>query len=244
MGAKFRALISDFLADARHLQIITLGGLLGFLSFHHDFAPGIEVIALVVSFALLTQYACLKYVGLPSTDLRSALITSLSLCLLFKAAALWLYPLAAIAAVSSKFFLRYQGQHLFNPANFAIVSGLIVFPDLVWVSPGQWGSDVFLAFALSAAALAVLGTARRGDISLFFLAFWGALTFGRALWLGDPLSIPVHQFQSGALLIFAFFMISDPKTTPGNKMGRALFALGVACLAFTLQYAFQVHAGK
>ncbi len=228
-------------SDPRHLQIAVLGSLLCFLIVQNDFAPDLEVVALLIGTSLLTQYVCMKYVGMPVIDLRSGFITSLSLCLLFKAASLWIYPLAAIAAISSKFFIRYENKHLFNPANFAIVAGLIVFPDLVWVSPGQWGSDVWLGFALAGAAAVVLASARRGDISLFFLVFWAALIFGRALWLGDPLSIPLHQFQSGALLIFAFFMISDPKTTPDSRVGRMIFALMTAILAFTLSFGFQVR---
>ena len=58
------------------------------------------------------------------------------------------------------------------------------------------------------------------------------------MWLGDPLSIPVHQLQNGALLIFAFFMISDPKTTPNAATGRVLFAAIVASVAFTIQFIF------
>ena len=41
-----------------------------------------------------------------------------------------------------------------------------------------------------------------------------ALVFGRSLWLGEPMSIPLHRLQNGALLLFTFFMISDPRTTP------------------------------
>jgi len=46
----------------------------------------------------------------------------------------------------------------------------------------------------------VTGKAKRWDVSLSLLGFYAALVFGRALWLGDPLAIPVHQMQSGALL--------------------------------------------
>ena len=71
-----------------------------------------------------------------------------------------------------------------------------------------------------------------------FLCVYGALLFGRAVWLGDPMSIPIHQLQNGALLIFAFFMISDPKTTPNTAVGRTLFATLVAAIAFTIQFIF------
>jgi Na+-translocating ferredoxin:NAD+ oxidoreductase RnfD subunit len=60
--------------------------------------------------------------------------------------------------------------------------------------------------------------------------------FGRALWLGDPLGIPLHQVQNGAFLLFSFFMISDPKTTPESRAGRILFALSVALGAGYVQF--------
>ena len=87
------------------------------------------------------------------------------------------------------------------------------------------------------------GKAKRWDVSLTLLGSYAALIFGRAIWLGDPLTIPVHQLQSGALLIFAFFMISDPKTTPDARLGRVLYAIMVATLGFTIQFAFYNAAG-
>ena len=71
-------------------------------------------------------------------------------------------------------------------------------------------------------------SAARADVTLAFLAFYLALVFGRSLWLGEPMAIPLHRLQNGALLLFAFFMISDPKTTPDSRAGRIVFALLVA----------------
>jgi Na+-translocating ferredoxin:NAD+ oxidoreductase RnfD subunit len=84
----------------------------------------------------------------------------------------------------------------------------------------------------------VLTRARRAETTSAFLCAYGALLLGRALWLGDPLSIPLHQLQNGALLIFAFFMISDPKTTPNSALGRALFGALVATIAYAIQFIF------
>ena len=89
----------------------------------------------------------------------------------------------------------------------------------------------------------VTGKAKRWDVSLALLGSYGALLLGRALWLGDPLSIPLHQMQSGALLVFAFFMISDPKTTPDARAGRVLFAALVATVGFTIQFTLYNSAG-
>lgn len=73
-------------------------------------------------------------------------------------------------------------------------------------------------------------------MTLVFLGFYVSLLITRALWLGDPLTIPLHQIESGALLIFAFFMISDPKTTPDSRTGRIIFALIVALAALYVQF--------
>ena len=67
--------------------------------------------------------------------------------------------------------------------------------------------------------------------------------WARALWLGDPMAIPLHQMGSGALLVFAFFMISDPMTQPWDRRARALWIVAVAILGFTLQHSWIVTAG-
>jgi Na+-translocating ferredoxin:NAD+ oxidoreductase RnfD subunit len=87
----------------------------------------------------------------------------------------------------------------------------------------------------------VLGAARRADIALFFLGTHAALLLARAVWLGDPLAIPLHQLQSGSLLIFTFFMISDPKTSPDSRLGRFLFAAAVALSAHYLAFFMQMR---
>src|SRR5438034_1305944 len=90
-------------------------------------------------------------------------------------------------------------------------------------------------------AILVLAAARRSDVAIFFLASHAALLFARAAWLGDPLAIPIHQLQSGSLLIFAFFMISDPRTTPDSRLGRFIFALSVALLAHYMTFFMQMR---
>lgn len=234
-------ILKQFLSDARHIQLSIQFLLLCVLFLFSDFAPSIAVILLTIGATLLTQFFCFRILKIPSTDYRSPLASSLSLVLLFKANLLWLYPLAGVMAMLSKFTLRWRGKHLFNPSAAAIVFGLLLFPDYVWVSPGQWGSAILFGLLLACLAALVLNKSKTADISLFFLAVWAVLLFGRALWLGDPFSIPMHNLQSGALLIFAFFMLSDPMTIPNTRVARFIFASGVAGVAFMLQYGFQIR---
>lgn len=101
-----------------------------------------------------------------------------------------------------------------------------------WISPGQWGREALLVGFLVLSGFTVASRSRRMDVSFGFLGFFGGALFVRALVLGDPLSIPLHQLESGALLIFSFFMISDPKTTPDSRKGRFVFAALVAALTY------------
>ena len=85
-------------------------------------------------------------------------------------------------------------------------------------------------------ALKLGSTPARADITWAFLACWLALIYGRSLWLGEPLTIPTHRLQSGALLLFTFFMISDPRTAPDSRGMRLLFAALVALTGWWIQY--------
>ncbi len=221
--------------DPRWFQIATLSGLTAYGAANVAFAPGPLRIALTLAAALAAQALATRLWRLPRFDPKSALISGLSLCVLLRADALWIPPAAAAFAILSKFLIRARGKHVFNPTNGAIAAALLL-SDRAWVSPGQWGHAAFLAAALLFAGGWVVFRAGRSETTLWFLGAWTALLAGRALWLGDPLAIPLHRLQSGALLIFAFLMISDPKTTPDSPAGRRLFAVTVALLAFGWQH--------
>ena len=168
--------------------------------------------------------------------MRSPLISSLSLCLLLRSNSLWVPALAASIAIASKFMLRYRGKHVINPTNLALVAMLLFCAGDAWVSPAQWGSKTYFAFLLACAGGMVIYRAGRSDVTLAFLLAYAGIVFGRAVWLGDPLAIPLRQLQGGTLRIFRFFMISDPKTTHDSLACRLLFAMLVALGAGFVQF--------
>lgn len=221
-------------SDPRIYQVGILSVLLIYGLAFLDFGLDGYSIAVMLGTALMIQYLFTIGLKLPNYDPRSPLISALSLCLLLRTDSL---PLAGAAAtaIASKFLIRWRAKHLFNPTNLALVA-LLLASDEVWVSPGQWGHIAFFAFLTVCLGMLVVYRVRRSDITLAFLACYTTLVLGRALWLGDPWPIPLHQLQSGALLIFAFFMISDPKTTPDSRWGRIIFAALVAVGAFYMQY--------
>ena len=233
--------IGTRLQDPRYYQIGVLGTLVTFGTLALDFGIRPENAVAIVVTALIVQFAGTRAAGLARFDPLSALITSLSLTLLLRTDTALLASLAALIAIGSKFLVRVHGKHVFNPANVAIVT-LILSSDRAWISSGQWGSAALGTLAIACLGFIVLTRARRADITIGFLAAYAALLIGRALWLGDPLAIPLHQLQNGALLVFAFFMISDPKTTPNTAQGRLLYAALVAGVAFMIQYVhYQPH---
>lgn len=230
------------MTDPRHYQIVVLGSLLLFGVFILDFGISFQNAVAIVSTALGVQWLASRIVQLPRFDPLSPLITSLSLTLLLRTDDVALAAAAAVIAIGSKFVIRVGGKHVFNPANVALVT-MMLASDHAWVSSGQWGSAAIGAFALSCLGFLVLTRAKRAETTIAFLLFFAALLFGRAIWLGDPISIPLHQLQNGALLIFAFFMISDPKTTPNTAFGRVLYAAIVALVAFTIQFIYYTPNG-
>jgi enediyne biosynthesis protein E5 len=221
--------------DPRLYQIATLAGLLAYGVYRLDLEVHAHNAVAIVATALLTQLACTQLTGRGSFDPRSALISALSLCLLLRTGSLGLAMLAAFVAIASKFTLRVRDKHVFNPTNGALVAMMLATGE-VWVSPGQWGSGLVFAFLLASAGGLVVNRAARADVTLAFLACWASMLIARSLWLGEPLAIPLHRLENGALVLFAFFMISDPRTTPDSRAGRLLFAALVALGAYTVQF--------
>src|SRR5262249_41480082 len=235
-----RLLKRPFFTDARHYQIAALATLLTYNFGWLDFGARPLNSACAILGALATQVICSRVTGLPNIDLRSPLITGLSLSLLLRADEAWVHLLAGIIGIGSKFVFRIDGKHIWNPAGFAIVVLLYAASSHVWISPGSWGSEVWFVALLGFFAILLLGAGRRADIALFFIGSHAALLFARALWLGDPLAIPIHQLQSGSLLIFTFFMISDPRTSPDSRLGRFIFAASVAGAAHYMAFFMQM----
>jgi len=225
-------------ADPRVYQIGTLAGLLIYGMGWLEFDITLTRAALLLFTVLATQWIGDRVTrsGAPfAMSARSALISGLSLCLLLRTNYAGLAMAAAIVTIASKFLVRVNGKHVFNPTNGGIVA-MLLLSDQVWVSPGQWGAVAFFAFLMACAGSLVVNRAARSDVTYAFIACYCALVFGRSLYLGEPFAIPLHRLESGAVLLFTFFMISDPKTTPDSRAGRVCFAALVAFVAWYIQF--------
>ena len=219
--------------DPRLLQIAFLSTFLllgvGWLGF--DVPPWQP--PLIALTACATQWAMTRWMRTPPVGYLSPLITSLGLSLLLRTDAFWVGPFAAAVAISSKFLLRARGKHLFNPTNLGLVVAMLLTQH-AWCSPSQWGHGAAQWGWFAAFGLAVAHRSFRSDVSLAFLGAWVLLKAARVFYLGAPWTSLQHQLSAGGLILFTFFMISDPKTTPDHRAGRVLFAVAVAGLAFVM----------
>ena len=221
--------------DARVYQILFLAALLTFGVLVRDFT--LHPVQMVLAFAagLATQAMWLAWLNLESKGYLSAFITCFGLSILLRADSVWVHPLAACLAISAKFVIRWHGKHLYNPANLGVIAATTLLPG-AWISPGQWGNALAAAAWFVALGGLVTERARRGDIAWAFLCAWLGVVALRVAWLGQSWSVWWHQLGSGALLLFAFFMISDPMTIPNDRRARVLYAWVVVAIAYAWQY--------
>lgn len=173
----------------------------------------------------------------PLSSLPSALITALGLSLLLRTDHYTTMMVAAIVAIASKFLLRFRDKHIFNPANFGIVAAIILTQD-VWVSPGQWGEESWYILLFLATGGIVLQRVGRWDTTVTFLGSYASLEALRNVWLGWTWDVWAHRLTSGSLLLFALFMITDPRTIPNARASRIIWAIAIALLTFILRNVF------
>jgi Na+-transporting NADH:ubiquinone oxidoreductase subunit NqrB len=194
-------------------------------------------IGLTLAAGVLTQAIFLRSFRLRGVGYLSALNASFSVCMLMRSETLWGLPLAAILANASKFLLRVRAKHVYNPSNFGIVVSLLLFPASCYMVPAQWGYELFLSSLCLVLGSTVVYRVRRYDISWTFFVVYLALVALRVFAKQQGFSAWLFEINAG-LVIFSFFMISDPKTIPNHRAARIVFALLMAGVAYLLTSVF------
>ncbi len=161
------------------------------------------------------------------------------------------YFLAAVVlSLLSKYLIRLDGRHVFNPSNFGIVWCLLVlganrvFSEHLWWAPLSPRMVLTMAVIVGGGAW-LLRQVRMIPMALAFLATFtvliGLFAIGgrsfTAIWHNGPVSGAYYWATiafSPELLIFVFFMITDPQTSPRSPRGRILFGAGTAVVAAAL----------
>ena len=164
----------------------------------------------------------------------SVLISAMSLCLLLRVNDWYISLLAAFITVASKYIFRFDHKHFFNPSAIGIVATIFLTGD-AWLSPGQWGSNAVVFFAVITLGTIVVTRVQKLDVSVsFLLTYVGLLYWRQVLILGWPMDHFIQSVSTGSLLLFTFFMISDPKTSPNHPVARIIWAVLIAIISFYL----------
>ena len=188
----------------------------------------------------------------------SALLTGNGVALLLRAAGTrhgqwWslhgagYFALAGVLSLGSKYALRWRGSHVFNPSNFGLVCVFLLFgtrvvnPQDLWWGPMSPGLALTLAVIVAGGLTLVARVRMLGAALAFWVVFAGltGLTAAAghcmaARWHLGPVcggSFWWSLALSPEILVFLFFMITDPRTAPEGRVSRAVFGGLVGLLA-------------
>ena len=242
----------DRLAGLRRFAIaISILNLLGHtvLGFEAAYAYPLVALATGYSVELLLEAVDARchnrtpaFWGSPRTFidfLLPAHITSLAIAmLLYSNANLWPVMLATAVAIGSKalFRLPFHGKvrHFLNPSNFGISVVLLLFPWVGITPPYQFTENLHGAGDwLLPAAIVVSGsflnsrfTGRMPLIAAWLAAFVLQAAL-RSAWFGTPWLPALLPMTGVAFVLFTFYMVTDPGTTPSSLRGQLLFGAAV-----------------
>ena len=162
----------------------------------------------------------------------------------------WIFAGTAAVSLLSKYVIRFRGNHVFNPSNFGLVACFLLLGSSRAEPLDLWWGPMSPALLLALAIIVVGGFAILSRLALVGLAvsFWvvfvglaGVVAAAghsmTARWHLGPVE-GIHLWTilafSPEILVFLFFMLTDPKTVPAGRPQRLLFGISVACVAALL----------
>jgi Na+-translocating ferredoxin:NAD+ oxidoreductase RnfD subunit len=164
-----------------------------------------------------------------------ALLTGMIVGMILSRREAWyVAPATAALAVLSKYPLRGKHANVFNPAALALVASYYLF------NPGEdwWGAqpgNPTLLLVLVVLGAYVASRVNRLPVLLWFLGSY-FLLFTVSAFLGDPRKV-VEIYRAPdvfMVLYFAFFMLTDPPTSPRRERDQRIFGILVAVISFAV----------
>lgn len=146
---------------------------------------------------------------------------------------------ATAAAMASKWLLRAPvgpgTRHFFNPSNLGISVTLLLFPWVGIAPPYQFTANIdgpldwlLPAFIIVSGTLINYRFTGRLPLLLAWLAGFAAQGIIRSLVLGTPVVAALLPMTGLAFILYTFYMVTDPATTPQTRRGQVGFGLAVA----------------
>jgi Na+-translocating ferredoxin:NAD+ oxidoreductase RnfD subunit len=165
-----------------------------------------------------------------------AVLTALIAGMVLSAQVPWyLATVTSVVAVLSKYVLRTKAANVFNPAALALVATFYIFHT----GQSWWGALPELPMAaivvLFATGIFISYRVNKFPAVLAFLGVYYLLaTLGA--YVGDPKTVAelYRAPDLHAALYFAFFMVTDPPTSPPSARDQIVFGAITAAAAFTI----------
>jgi hypothetical protein len=173
--------------------------------------------------------------------LLSAHMTSITMSfLIYTNSRMGVMAFAVAAAIASKYLFRVEMdgrmQHFMNPSNFGIALSIVLFP---WIVPlpyvftehvtGFFDVLVPIVFFLLGFRLNFLFT-QRVPLIASWLGSFVFQAFARWLLLDHRWEAPLAVMTGAGFLLFTFYMITDPRTTPSSLRGQIAFGASIGLL--------------
>lgn len=223
------------LADPRFISVLLLGGLdlyaLTTPAFGRHFS---QLAASVLTWVVLDSLLLVYDKRLLLVPL-SGLVPSLAAFVLLDSPHVWPYAVLGAAAVLSKHFIRVDGRHVFNPLNFGLVVCLLFFADSTVFGPVRFGHSPWLFLWVASLGVLVAARSRRLDIALAYVSTFLLGAWARAWLSGGSFLTAASAATNIVFLMFAFHMMTDPKTVPESRSLRLVFGVFVGVLDAVLR---------
>ncbi len=196
--------------------------------------------------AIATSIACElvlgRFIAGKFPHLASAYISGISVGILLRSPLFWPYALCSALSILSKYVLRWQNRHLWNPSNFGVSAMLFLYAAAVAPLSIQWGNSVWAMIVIWCLGTLIISRLKRFHICLTYVLSFVALSGLRSLITGSPFLASVAPLTGPMYQLFVFFMITDPRTTVSTKWGQCLVVFLVAVVEMLLRLNEVIHA--
>ena len=223
----------------QYLQLLNLSVLLLFGYLHAYIYLSVWQSVGLVLFALVVEHSFLYLrEGQIAYLSVSAMTTALGVVLMMVATHWWLYAVLIVIGLAQKHLLHFGMQHLFNPSNFALIVGLLLFYHETHIVMGQLGDALWLIILTLGLGSVVLWVADRWLIPIVFVVSYWLLSYFIVVCMDPVMQLDDLRLRlySVSFIVFILFMLTDPRTTPSSYRLQALFALGISVGAVTFDY--------
>jgi enediyne biosynthesis protein E5 len=228
--------------DKRYLApiLVTIVLLVGQLTF--AFLESWSRTLLAIATAIAVEIVLARVFSGTWPHLASSYISGISVGMLVRSPAIWPYALCSAISITSKYVLRVDGRHIWNPSNFGIVAMLVLAADTVASLSVQWGNNLLPMVVVWCFGSVIIHSLGRFHIPLTYVASFVALAFVRSVLTGHPFLSEVAPITGPMYQLYIFFMITDPKTTVRSFRGQCLVAFLVALVEAVFRLLQFVHA--